>query len=1094
MVREYVAFISYQHSPLSIAVAKKLLRLIEGYVVPKSLRPNRGRKLGSVFRDRDELVASGDLSSELKEALDRSEYLIVICTPESTSSRWMELEISYFLQKHSRKNLLTVLASGTPDTAFPNAIACDFPNNIEDTTNIQPSEIDIRAKNIRSTLAKLRRERFRIFAALLHCPYDVLVQRNQKRILSISAAIAAISLSVTILLLWQNHRISQQNIELTQQREQILYRESQLLTQKAENSLEEGNSPMAIRSAIAALPGRQEPDRPYYAPAEALLFDGLNIFHTNNHISQVYDTVLEQETPVEDFCISDDGTKVITVDAYGTMNCFDAESSELLWSVYTQESLSGNQQLISRVFFCGSENKVIGYYSDNLTCHDLATGKRFWHHDMGNTFPGYLFYNSERDILIYASYETNMDLDLTAISFHVLSGKTGAVVKDIPFTQSENIEYCRLTSHLFSYGNPSHAGVFSSDGRLFAGIYAERTQDWQSWKLKCFIIDVDSGMSHLCFEETIPGHYDPSQIARMQFTDGDLALSWVFLEDADAPKITASKLNLQSGELVWKTSIPCESSLYGLPVPVLYWSNSLFISNGNWLYRLSPRNGELLDSRQLLANITELKTISNYSFAFVLNDGTYAIGWCNASGLHLTTDSGLGVTVDFGQYEQMKIWRGGILQLYLDENEIEISCSQKSGPGYVAFIPLESTGNQVGLTLRRVSKQPKGADRSVVFKDSEQIGVDDLSYMDAGLVYSDADIAVLGPFEGDAVSYYVMLDLAAQTVLKLFEVDKSSSEMCFAPFSDGSGYIQYTQNGEVLRHVNGEEERLAVAAEKVTNENGHSFYSDWLETSDSIYLEGTKAVLTVKMGETHLQIWKNGAELQPILLPPELVLDPQQLPEGRRYIYLTAKGRIFMRGFNSSTISDVRMFDLNTNIWSAFNGTVSVPNWDAIAIADSATLCAVADAQDIVRVMNYATGEVVSSFPLNLSCNAISQMQFLLDNEYLAIMTEKGNNMLVYSIATGDIVLRHLFSGIDGTKTVTVTPDDENQRVYFSCHHEGLCVDLTSWTKLSEIHDMIFFDPVHGVLYQTDITSTITACKVPSTSELIEKGEEYLHF
>lgn len=102
--------------------------------------------------------------------------------------------------------------------------------------------------------------------------------------------------------------------------------------------------------------------------------------------------------------------------------------------------------------------------------------------------------------------------------------------------------------------------------------------------------------------------------------------------------------------------------------------------------------------------------------------------------------------------------------------------------------------------------------------------------------------------------------------------------------------------------------------------------------------------------------------------------------------------------------------------------------------------------------------------------------------------------MLVYRIATGDIVLRHLFSGIDGAKTVTVTPDDENQRVYFSCRHEGLCVDLTSWTKLSEIHDMIFFDPVHGVLYQTDIISTITACKIPNTSELIEKGEEYLHF
>lgn len=1096
MVRDYIAFISYRHTPLSIAVAQKLLRLIEGYIVPRGLRANGGKRLGTVFRDRDELVASGDLSSELKEALDRSKYLIVICTPESKSSIWMELEISYFLQTHDQKKLLTVLASGTPETSFPRSITSGISDNIEVATRLQPSEIDIRAKSTRSTLAKLRRERFRIFAAILQCPYDALVSRNQKRqfkrFFSISAAIIAISLSVTALLLTQNRQIIQQNTELTQQREQILYRESQLLTQKAENALEDGNCPLAIRSAVAALPRRQESDRPYYAPAEALLFDGLNIFHTNDNISRVYDTVLAQETLVEDFCMSDDGTKAITIDSYGTMNCFDIENADLLWSVYAQNSQIEYTHKMSKVFSCGSQNKVIGYYNDNLTCHDIITGKRLWIHDMGNTFPGYLFYNNERDVWIYASYETDINLDITAISFHALSGKTGEMIKDIPFTQSDNIAYCELTPYLFYDGELSNGGVFSSDGCLFAGIYAEHAKDWQSWTLKCFLIDIDLGTSRLCFENSVPGHFNFGQIAKMQFTDDDLTLSWVFLEDADSTKLTAAKLDLQSGELVWETSFPSESIWYFSPILVQYYPNKFYISNGNWLYSLSLEDGKLLDSKQFSEIIVGLEAISNKFFAFFLNDGTYAIGWSNASGLHLTTDPELYVTVDFGRCKQIKTWCKGILQFYSDDNLIGPGFSQRSEPGYVAFVPEYSKGSNVGLTIRRVSAKPSGADRAVIFNGSAQIGVDYLSDMDVDVIYYDSDIAFLGPFKGDDASYYVMVDLVTQTVLKIFDVDESNYKVRFIPFPDGSGYIQYTEDGEVIRNVNGIKKQLASSQDYFEDSNSNFFYSNYIEACDSIYLEETKDILTVKMVVDHLQIWKNGTEFQSIPLPPELMFTPQQYPYGRRNLYLTSRGQVFMCGYNSNTISDIRMFDLNTNTWAEFTGTVNVSNWNALAIANSNTLYAVIDDHDTVWVINYTTGEVLSSFPSNLPCGAVLQMHFLLDDEYLAIMTEK-NNMLIYNITAGDVVLKHLFPNYwEGENTKAIL-DAENQRMYFSSGQEGLCVDLVSWTILSEIHDMVFFDPTQGVLYQTDVFSTITACIIPSTAELIEMGEEYIY-
>ncbi len=119
MERSYKAFISYRHKPLDIDTAKKLHRRIESYVIPEPLRLDGQKKLGIVFRDLDELPISSNLSANVQEALDHSEYLIVICTPETPKSLWVLREIDYFLEHHDRDHVLAVLADGTPETSFP---------------------------------------------------------------------------------------------------------------------------------------------------------------------------------------------------------------------------------------------------------------------------------------------------------------------------------------------------------------------------------------------------------------------------------------------------------------------------------------------------------------------------------------------------------------------------------------------------------------------------------------------------------------------------------------------------------------------------------------------------------------------------------------------------------------------------------------------------------------------------------------------------------------------------------------------------------------------------------------------------------------
>ena len=122
MAREYAAFISYRHCPLDMAVAEAVHKQIERYRIPKDLRKNGEKHLGVVFRDRDELPLSNNLTEDIYEALDHSRFLIVICTPETPESLWVDREIQYFIKKHGRERVLTVLAAGSPEESIPKRI------------------------------------------------------------------------------------------------------------------------------------------------------------------------------------------------------------------------------------------------------------------------------------------------------------------------------------------------------------------------------------------------------------------------------------------------------------------------------------------------------------------------------------------------------------------------------------------------------------------------------------------------------------------------------------------------------------------------------------------------------------------------------------------------------------------------------------------------------------------------------------------------------------------------------------------------------------------------------------------------------------
>ena len=95
--RHYRAFISYSHSDEHWA--RWLQRALEKYRLPKTFRPSHPElptRLYPIFRDRDELASAHDLSESIRQAMDDSDALIVICSPAARASHWVNQEILRF--------------------------------------------------------------------------------------------------------------------------------------------------------------------------------------------------------------------------------------------------------------------------------------------------------------------------------------------------------------------------------------------------------------------------------------------------------------------------------------------------------------------------------------------------------------------------------------------------------------------------------------------------------------------------------------------------------------------------------------------------------------------------------------------------------------------------------------------------------------------------------------------------------------------------------------------------------------------------------------------------------------------------------------
>ena len=197
----YRAFISYSHRDKEIA--QKLHRAIESYRIPSKLVGKETavgrapRRLRPIFRDREELPASGDLSAELSAALRQSMFLLVICSPAAARSRWVNEEIIQFKRVHGDGRVLALVVDGEPHASeipgredrecFPEAMRFRIgPDGKLSNIRSEPIAADYRREADGPRLAVQK-----LIAGLTGLKLDELVQRETQRRIAQATAVAA---------------------------------------------------------------------------------------------------------------------------------------------------------------------------------------------------------------------------------------------------------------------------------------------------------------------------------------------------------------------------------------------------------------------------------------------------------------------------------------------------------------------------------------------------------------------------------------------------------------------------------------------------------------------------------------------------------------------------------------------------------------------------------------------------------------------------------------------------------------------------------------------------------------------------------------
>ena len=277
---KYFAFISYKREDEKWA--KWLQHKLEHYQLPASVRnsnPLIPKRVCPVFKDTTDL-AGGVLEKAIKEALDASKYLIVICSPRAAKSPWVCKEVQEFIDSGREEYIIPFIIDGEPNSA--NIVTECFPENLRELTGSREL-LGININEMGREAAAIK-----VVARMFGLHFDSLwqrwerEQRNRRRLI-VGLSLLGVIIAMTIAgIMFYQHRKMQIN-----QARAVAHRAMQLA--------EQGNIYLAQKLLINVLPKDNDfIKRPYVVEAETALRycyrynSGTFVGHTDRVQSSVF--------------------------------------------------------------------------------------------------------------------------------------------------------------------------------------------------------------------------------------------------------------------------------------------------------------------------------------------------------------------------------------------------------------------------------------------------------------------------------------------------------------------------------------------------------------------------------------------------------------------------------------------------------------------------------------------------------------------------------------------------------------------------------------------------------------------------------------
>ncbi|NDC59129.1 MAG: TIR domain-containing protein, partial [Alphaproteobacteria bacterium] len=241
----YRAFISYSWQDK--VWGRRIHSWLETYNIPKAEKNGAPlpKRLGRIFRDDADMPAASNIGDVVAVALAEAEAMIVVCSPRSARSKWVNSEVSHFRRLPGPRKVYAVIIDGTPNSGdpetecFPPALRAATDPDDPEAMPIEPVGLDVRRDGRDRICARLA-------AGLLDIDFDDLWGRDRRRAerrsrqrlaaLSVLTAVFAGLLTLSVINGVRAHLAL-----------------SRFFAERAWQKLADGDAPAAARYALAGL-------------------------------------------------------------------------------------------------------------------------------------------------------------------------------------------------------------------------------------------------------------------------------------------------------------------------------------------------------------------------------------------------------------------------------------------------------------------------------------------------------------------------------------------------------------------------------------------------------------------------------------------------------------------------------------------------------------------------------------------------------------------------------------------------------------------------------------------------------------------------